>query len=147
MDFVDEQDRPAAHAAGALGVGHHGLDFLDSGEHGAERHKIGFGQARDQAREGGFSHTGRAPQNQGGQLIPLDLRAQRLSRAQDMLLPDEILEFFGTHSLGQRALGIVRVRERSRLEQAHFVTRISDTAKPASFLTPGSPAVCVPATM
>src|SRR5207253_619784 len=37
VDVVDEQYGPAAHAAQEHGIHHHGLDFLDATENGAER--------------------------------------------------------------------------------------------------------------
>ena len=47
VDLVDEDDRaPARRAAQALGVGHHLADFLDAGEHGAERDEAGLASSR-----------------------------------------------------------------------------------------------------
>ena len=57
------------------------------------------------------------------QLIALDLPAQRLAGAEDVLLADVIFERSGTHALGQRTLArsrrIPAARERSGVEQAH----------------------------
>ena len=45
----------------------------------------------------------RPPQDHRGQLVALDLLAQRLARAEDVLLPDEVLQALRAHALGQRA--------------------------------------------
>ena len=57
--------------------------------------------------------------------VALDLHAQRLAGAQDVLLPDEVFQRLGPHALGQRALaasGGVRLGGRSGVEQAHGCT-------------------------
>jgi hypothetical protein len=40
MNLVDEQDGAAAHAAQALGIGHHRFDFLDAAQYRAERNEL-----------------------------------------------------------------------------------------------------------
>ena len=109
VDFVDEQHRAPAQAAAALGVRHHALDFLDAAQHRAEGHEIALGDARDQPRERGLAHAGRSPQDQGLELVALDLRAQRFSRAEDVKLAHQVFQFLGTHPFGKRTPGAGRV--------------------------------------
>src|ERR1043166_4728305 len=119
MDFVDEDHGPAAAPAHALGVGHHSLDLLDAAQHGAERDKIAPCDSRDQPRKRRLADAWRTPQNQRLQLVTLYLRTQWFSRAENVLLADEILEFVRTHALREWALGIVHGFERGGIEQAH----------------------------
>ena len=79
VDFVDEHNRAGAVLLGALGVGHHLLDFLDAGQHGGELDELGLGHAGDDLRQGGLAGTGRAPEDQRADVIALDLDAQRFA--------------------------------------------------------------------
>ena len=133
MDFVDEQDRAAAELAQPLGIGHHGFDFLDPGQHGAEGKKLALRHARDDARQRGLADARRSPENERRQLIALDLRAQRLARAEDVLLPGEVVERFGTHAVGQRTL-VLSDRRADWIEEAQARNRPRAPAARARFV-------------
>ena len=53
-------------------------------------------------RQRGFARARRSPENQRPGVVALDLRAQRLARADQMLLPDIFVERARTHAIGQR---------------------------------------------
>ena len=111
-------------AAIALGVGHHGFDLLYSAEHRAKRDEIAVRQARNDARQRGLADAGRSPEDDGAELVALDLDAQRLARAEDVLLADELIERRRTHPFGQRPGGVFfDARQRVRLKQAHVDMR------------------------
>src|SRR6185369_1926396 len=120
MDLVYEDDRARAVLPGALGVGHDLLDFLDAGEHGGEFDKLSLGKARDDLRQRGFAGAGRPPEDEGANIVALNLRAQRLAGADKMLLPDEFIERARTHAVSQRAGAIAGVlAARDGWEQTH----------------------------
>ena len=113
MDLVDEDDRARAVLLGALGVGHHLLDFLDAGEHGGELDELGLGHARDDLRQRGLAGAGRPPEDERADVVALDLGAQRLARADQVLLADVFIERARTHAVGERAgavAGVVAAR-------------------------------------
>ena len=64
--------------------------------------------AGDDAGERGFAGAGRAPENDGAEFVALDLAAQGLAGAEDVLLADVIFEALGAHALGQRAVLVRR---------------------------------------
>ena len=103
VNFVDEDDGARAVLAGAVGVGHDLLDFLDAGEHGGKLDEVGLGDAGDDLGEGGFAGARRAPEDHRGGIVALDLDAQRLARADQVLLADEFVERARAHAVGQRA--------------------------------------------
>src|SRR5690242_13543986 len=141
VDFVDEQDRPASQAAAALGVGHHGLDFLDSAQHRAKRHAIAVRRPRDQLRQRCLSDAGRPPQDQRAQLVAFNLGPERFAWAEDVFLAYEFVERLRAHSFGERAFCVCRcvTRKRIRIEQAHvpppLCRRASYSAMPAASAT------------
>ena len=61
VDFVDEDDRAAAHCAVAFGIHHDGLDFFDAAHDGAEGDEIRFGGFGDEAGQSGFADARRTP--------------------------------------------------------------------------------------
>ena len=128
MNLVDKDQGLAACAAQTFGIQHHGLDFLDPAEHGAERHELAPCHPRDQACERGFSRAGRSPQDHRLKLIAFDLRPQRLARSENVLLADEVFQALGPHALGQRTLFVPCKRKRGAIEQAH------DVSLPAGFI-------------
>src|SRR5580658_11256129 len=125
MDLVDEDQRAPSHPAVALGVGHHGFDFLDAAEHGAEWNVVAMREARYDSCQRGFTNARRTPKNNRTELIPLDLHPQRFPGSQDMLLSDEFFQRFRTHPFSQWALAVVlQAGQWVRFEQAHTkVTR------------------------
>ena len=80
------------YCAGALGVGHDLLDFLDSGEHGGELDELRFGHARDNLRQRGLARARRAPENHRADVVALDLHPQRLAGTNQVFLADKFVE-------------------------------------------------------
>src|ERR1035438_4038427 len=121
MNLVDEQDGAAAHAAQALGIGHYRFDLLDAAQYRSERNVLAPRQARDQLGERRLADARRTPENDRRQLIALDLASQRFVGAENMLLPDVVLQARGAHPLGQRAFAVSAFRfgGRAGIEQAH----------------------------
>ena len=121
MDFIHEQNRFTAQPAQALGVGHHGFDFFDSRQNRTEGQKLAARHTGDNTREGSLAHPGRAPQDDGGQLIAFNLGAQRFARTQHMFLSGEVVERFRPQPVRQGTLFLsgTRSRERTGVEQAH----------------------------
>ena len=75
MNLIDEHDGARAVLTGALGIGHHLLDFLDAGKHCRKLHELRVRHARNDVRERGLSDSGRPPENQRTGIIALDLDA------------------------------------------------------------------------
>src|SRR6266851_1012833 len=117
MDLVDEYQGSPAQPFIALRIRHHGLDFLDAAQHGAEWNEVAVSEAGDDASQRGFSHTRRAPENDGAQLIAVNLRTERLARRENVGLPDKVLECGGAHPFSQRTSGVILLtRQRVRLK-------------------------------
>ena len=115
VDLVDEEDRPAAQAPPRfLRFRHDRANLLDAGEHRAERDEVGARDVRDQARERRLAGAGRAPEDDRLQAILLDRAAQRTPRADERLLPDELVQGPRPHPLRERSRG-ARRRDGSRL--------------------------------
>ena len=100
-----------------FGDGHHFLDFFDAGEHGAEGNELGACQARDEARERGFSAARRPPEEHGAEVVVFDLNAKRLAGTEQFFLADEFIEGARAHALGERLVGGGNVGFRGRWRQ------------------------------
>src|SRR6266571_5036688 len=105
VNFVDEDDGAVARADLVLGRGHDFLDFLDARKDGAEWQEIGTREPRDEARKGGFSTTGRAPEKHGAEVVAFDLTAKRLAGPEKFFLADEFIKRARPHALGERLVG------------------------------------------
>src|SRR5437763_13563815 len=91
MNLIDENSSASAVLAGTFGVGHDLLDFLDPREHGAELDEIRSRHAGNDFRQRGLAGPGRAPENQGPDVIAFDLRSQGFARPGQMLLADTLV--------------------------------------------------------
>jgi hypothetical protein len=58
----------------------------------------------DQASQGSFPAPGRPPEDNGGQLIPLDRVSQWPTGSHHFVLPDKVIEVSGAHSFSKRNL-------------------------------------------
>ena len=103
VNFVDEDNGARAVLAGAVGIAHDLLDFLDAGENGGELDETGARGIGDDLGQRGFADAGRTPEDHGAGVVALDLHAQRFAGAHQMLLPNEFIEGARTHTIGQRA--------------------------------------------
>ena len=103
VDLVDEEDGAAAEPAPRfLRFGHHRADFLDAGQHGAERDEVRAGRAGDQPRQRGLAGARRTPEDHRLQAVLLDGLPQRPAGPDERVLADEFVERPRPHALGQR---------------------------------------------
>ena len=143
VNLVDENDGAGAVLAGAVGIAHDLLNFLDAGEHGGEFDEVGLGDTGDDLGERGLAGAGRAPEDHRGRIIALDLHPQRFAGADQVLLPDELVERARTHAVGQRAAargGRIVVRNggeeiHKRLEVRGQIVEVKDQSPYLSNLT------------
>ncbi len=122
MHFVDEHNGPLAGARFALGIRHHFFNFLDAGEHRAERNKFRAREPRNQARQRGLAAARRSPEEHGAEIVIFNLHAQRLAGAEEFFLADEFIERARAHAFGKRLMrernfGLDRLRQFG--EEAH----------------------------
>ena len=101
VDLVDEKDRCTGLGKERLGLG--GVDdlahFLHAGTDRGKRIEIPLQTARNNPGQGGLSHTGRSPKNEGRQSAGVHHVPQDASGADQMLLAYVIGQRFGPHSL------------------------------------------------
>ena len=74
VNFVDEHNRPRAVLSCPLRVCHDCFDFLDPGQNRRELNELRFRHVGNDLGERGLSRAGRSPENQGADIISLDLR-------------------------------------------------------------------------
>ena len=72
---------------------------------------------RNEAREGGLSTAGRAPEEHGAEIVVFDLNAKRFARTEKFFLADELIEDTRTHALGEGLVGRGNVGFRGRWRQ------------------------------
>src|SRR5579875_136272 len=122
MDLVDKQQRLSAQAACAFGIGHYRFDLFDPAQYGAKGDELSAALSGNEYRQTGFPGAWGPPQDQRGKLAALDLRPQRLARADQMLLAQEFLERPRAHAVrkGARKL-ILNIQTRLQaFKQAHI---------------------------
>ena len=107
VDLVEEEDRAlAVQREPLLRLGDRGPDVRDAGHHRAHRGELGADLRGEEAGEAGLARARRAPQQQRGEVAAGDAPAQRTSLADEVLLPDELLEVPRSHPGRERlALG------------------------------------------
>ena len=103
MNFVDEDDRPAAaRPAAHLRRRHHLFDLFDSREHGAEGDEPRLGHVRDDARERGLACAGWPPEDDRLKQVAFDCLAQGLPAREDVILPDDLVQRARPNPFGER---------------------------------------------
>ena len=117
VNLIDEEDGARMHLGGLRGGDHHLLDLLDAAHDGGELDEAGLGGFGNDLGQGGFAHAGRTPEDHGAGIVALDLHAQGLAGAEQVLLAAVLLQGARTHPLGQRrgaegALRALRARRR-----------------------------------
>jgi hypothetical protein len=101
VDLVDEDDRlRAAGLPFPARFLHQRPDLFDRAAGGGERDELGPGLIGDDARQGGFSGTGRPPEDHRGDAIALDGGAQEASFAEELVESDDVFEGARTQSFG-----------------------------------------------
>ena len=109
VDLIDEQDGAAAEPfARLLRLGHHRADFLDPRKHRAERDEVRLRRLGDDARERRLARAWRPPEDDRLQRVPRDRFAERTARAQQPVLPDDLVERAWPHALRQGRRGFRR---------------------------------------
>src|SRR5467141_986470 len=102
MHLVHEHDCSPPGPPRMFRRGPHFLDFPDPPQHRAERYKFRMRHSRNQSRQRCLPASRRPPQNHRADIVPLDLRAQGLSRPKQRLLSGKLIQRFWTHPLRQR---------------------------------------------
>ena len=117
VQFVEEEDGACAAAfQDGAGVGQQVAHFLDAGRHGVQRPKATLRLLRDDVRQRGLAGAGRAVEDQRAEPIGLQHAPQQLAFAEEMLLPDKLLERARPHPRRQR-LRLLPIRFVNALEQ------------------------------
>ena len=97
MDLVEEQD--GAHVAltqAGLGTGHELAHVLHAGVDSRQLGELLGGDACDQAGHRRLARARRAPQDHRREAIRFDQLAKRPSGAQQVVLPDDVVQTRGT---------------------------------------------------
>ena len=71
------------------GCRHHVANFLDAGQDGAECHEPRLREIGNDPGQGGLAGPGRSPQNDRLQEVAFDGLSERLTRRENLVLPDE----------------------------------------------------------
>ena len=77
-------------------------DVLDASQHRRDGKELGIEGIGHQSRKRGFAHAGRAPQDHGMGLARLESHTQGLAWAQQVILPDDLVDGARAQALGQR---------------------------------------------
>ena len=103
VDLVDEQQRALPGAPPARRLVERALQVGDAGEHRRELHEMQAGAGGEQAGDGGLAAARRAPQDQRGQRAARQHARQRAVGAEQVVLPDHLVERARPQPVGQRA--------------------------------------------
>ena len=95
MDLVHEDDGPLSIALILLRLLHDGADLPDAAGDGGEIDEGSFGAACNDPGQGGLSHTGRPPEDHGGDVVLFNETPQDLPLSQKVLLSHEFLQGSG----------------------------------------------------
>src|SRR5436305_5090551 len=126
VDFIHEHCRPRAVLARSFRVRHDLLDFFDPRKHRAELDELRARHVRDDLRQRGLTSSWRSPEDQGSDIVALNLRSQWLARRDQVLSPNEFIQRARTHPVRQRPRLVTLARSaRNRLKQAHKITTVS----------------------
>ena len=103
---------PIAHGHRHL---HRFADFFHAAQHRADRQKLCIKRIGHQTRDGGFAHTGRAPQNAAVRLARLKRHSQCHALAQQMLLTNDLAQGAWAQAFGEGDVGGGHVGEEERV--------------------------------
>ena len=103
VNLVDEENGARMHLRGLGGRGHDLLDLLDAAHDGGELDEAGLGGFGNDLGQRGFAHARADPRRSWSRRSSrLDLHAQRLAGADQVLLAAQFLKRARAHALGQR---------------------------------------------
>ena len=100
--LVDEKDRLFAVNAVLVGALHHLADLLDPAGDGGKVDERGVCAVRYDVGESGLPYSGRAPEDHRGDHVAFDDAAQYLTRTDQMLLSDDLVECLRAQARGKR---------------------------------------------
>src|SRR5437868_227126 len=93
MDLVDEQDRPGAvEGQLVLGPGDRGANFGHTAHHRRQRRELGADRFREESGEGRLAAARRAPEEERGEMAAGNGTAKGSTLADEVLLPDELVQ-------------------------------------------------------
>jgi hypothetical protein len=112
MHLVDEEDgmAPAARELRLRRL-YRLADVLYSRKHRRQRDELGIEGPRHETRERRLADAGRAPEDHRVRPLRLEGEAQRLSRAEQVLLPDHLVQCVRTQTLGEWRVRLRRPEE------------------------------------
>ncbi len=115
-----------AQAAGqlAVGIGKGRPDLLDPSCHGGELNEPALAGRRDHSSDGGLAHARRTPEEDRHGRPALGQSPQRRTRAEEVVLADDLVDGAGPHPDGQRGVDVAGGAQRAtrwRRGRAHRV--------------------------
>ena len=149
MDLVEEQHAPGAvEVQPLLRLGDRGADVGHAGHDRGQRGEVRADLTRQQPRQARLAGPRRPPQQQRRQVAARDAPAERAALADEVRLPDELVEVPGAHARRQR-LPLGRWLEEGFGTGAggsprgwHAADGSAGAARPASVQSGPSPAKC-----
>ncbi len=105
VNLVDEKNGGLAGSLEVLRFLHDLFEILDAGSHGRKIDRDGVGRLGDEPRQRGFAAARRAPEYQRAEFSGVQHAAQKLSRAEQMLLANELFQTGGAHFFRERLGG------------------------------------------
>ena len=115
VDFVDEDDGFFAALPLAFGVFHDFFNVFDAAHDCAEGDEARAGLVGDDLRQGSFAHAGRPPEDHGAQFVVRNHVLQDFAFAQQLPLPDKVVEGARAQAGGQRLVFFVSRGEKGGL--------------------------------
>ena len=109
VHLIEEQHGVARPAQAACPLDHR-PDVLDARQHRGECDELGVGAGCDQPRECRLARPRRTPQDHRMRTAGLERAAQRRAGAEQMRLPDELIERSGPQPIRQRPVSAVADR-------------------------------------
>jgi len=109
MDLVNKNDSARAVLSSPFSICHDLLYFLDSSQNGGKFNKLGLGQVRDDLRQSSFAGPWWSPEDERADIVSLNLQAQWLPRANQVLLSHELVQCERADTVRQLTTTIPRV--------------------------------------
>src|SRR5687768_11998212 len=101
MNLVDEEYCLAAELEALLGRGDYLTNTRHAFGHGGQRHELTLRVVRYESSDRGLSRARRSPEDHRRNRAALDSFTKRLSRIEEMVLADELVERLWPHPRGK----------------------------------------------